>query len=948
MATLEELKAKVDINDLADHLGVKRQGKVSNGNAVYHSPHRKDAKASLSVYEEGRKWKDHTSGDGGTCIDFVMYVEGIEEVGEAAKRVHELAGIPMEQYKPAGAQPRRESTKIDYIADKCLEHAERCREYLESRGILAPVIDAAIKRKTLGFNDWTNSKVAAGQPMHGGPAVAFIVRTLNPGHVAAVDMRYLNAELNGGVKTTCQGEKAGYAWTSDIKRLERAETVYLVESPINALSVESAFGWPEVSGFVAAVATRGVATVDSIDWRFLRGKKVRICMDHQDKLDEHEQRPGLRAAWRLHEVLTGLDVAALLVDQAAWDEGTDVNDRLKSEGADKLRSALRSIEPWLIPGLPSDIKLPGKRRIFLPAHDFAGYGKYRVEDDFTRFIDRWIEADDADEDGKKERSPVFSDLAGFRVASISRVSIASPTSTMTGEEDASPLVLFAVSVQTPRHGSKLIRRVFEDEALHNVEKWKKLGPVFNQSAFLRMVNILERSAHIGARHAANFVGLAWKDRKPIVNEGNDCYFSEPEKQCPYHNLTFPNGTVQDARRVVEAYQATFTENAATIPLVWGLGGHLKAFLGFWPHYAMQASKGSGKSTFIKKLEATLAFTMFSGQSLQTEFRLLTSISHTSHPVGWEELSARKQEIIDRAVALLQESYQYTYTTRGSDMTRYLLSAPVMLAGEDVEGPAKSLIGKLVRSKLSKERQGALLPDDLPRFPVRQWLEWIAKLSKAEVMGHFRRMEDFCLARSRAAGEDAGAARMASNYAAVATAWKLMCEWLELDPKKGDFHRDLLTVMNEHIKETGGARHPWVWILEKLFSEMAMGEFRFPFEWDEIEGRECLLVRPAHVVDYMSRTPALREFWSGLQVKSDRVFKSQLRDAKAVLLDEKGVVREFERTLGAEPFPGQADHRKRVAHLVAIDLTRLGEFGVHAVTSGRLGQSTLFPPGPPSE
>ncbi|MBJ6881731.1 hypothetical protein, partial [Vibrio cholerae] len=81
-------------------------------------------------------------------------------------------------------------------------------------------------------------------------------------------------------------------------------------------------------------------------------------------------------------------------------------------------------------------------------------------------------------------------------------------------------------------------------------------------------------------------------------------------------------------------------------------------------YMLNAGKGAGKSTLVKSLERTLAFTMFSGQSLKTEFRLLTSISHTSHPVGWEELSAQGQGVIDKAVAMLQESYQYTITRRG--------------------------------------------------------------------------------------------------------------------------------------------------------------------------------------------------------------------------------------------------------------------------------------------
>jgi len=258
-------------------------------------------------------------------------------------------------------------------------------------------------------------------------------------------------------------------------------------------------------------------------------------------------------------------------------------------------------------------------------------------------------------------------------------------------------------VQTPRHGNKLIRRVFEDERLHNVDQWKRFGPVYNPNGFLRMVNIMERGAHLGARDAVNFVGLAWQNGKPIVNEGPDCYFTDPEKQCPYHNLSFPSGDVSDARKVVDAYQSTFASNAALQLLVWSLGGHLKAFLGFWPHLVMQADKGSGKSTLIKQLERTISFTMFSGQSLQTEFRLLTSVSHTSHPVGWEEVSARSQQVIDKMVSLLQESYQHTVTRRGSDMTEYMVAAPVLLAGGDV--PVKSLTGKLVRAFTTAEDAG---------------------------------------------------------------------------------------------------------------------------------------------------------------------------------------------------------------------------------------------------
>ncbi len=507
-------------------------------------------------------------------------------------------------------------------------------------------------------------------------------------------------------------------------------------------------------------------------------------------------------------------------------------------------------------------------------------------------------------------TPVTTDLCGFRIAGISRVSVASATATMTGDDDQAPTVYFAVSVQAPRHGPQLIRRVMLDDQLHNVDQWGKFGPIWAPAPFKRMVNILERGADLGARQAANFVGLAWRDGRLIVNEGPDCYFTEADKQCPYHNLTFPSGPIGDARRVITAYQATFKQNAATIPLVWALGGHLKALLGFWPHMTVQANKGAGKSTLIKRLERSLAFTMFSGQSLQTEFRLLTSISHTSHPVGWEELSARRQDVIDKAVGLLQENYQYTVTRRGTDMTEYLLCAPVMLAGEDV--PVRSLLGKLVRTTLTGKR-GPLLPDDLPRFPVRQWLEFLAGLDKRSVLDQYGKLRDKALANCRASGEDDGAKRMAGNYAALALAWRLLCEFAGMDPTEGDFPRDLVAEMNTHVAETSADREPWVWIMETAMSEMDCGNYKHPFTFDTVDGEFCLLINTGHVMDHLAHTSALRDKWNGLPVKSDRVFKAQLKHAGVVVGDK-----EVERRV----------YTRRVRYLTPISVDRLASYGLH--------------------
>jgi len=923
MASIDDLKNRIDLHDLADKLGLKR-GVGTKAN--YHSPAHDDKSPSLSIFngKTGQAWKDHSADKGGSCIDLVMYVEGCD-ASEAVKRLHQMYGIA---FDTAPAREQREKSRAEYIADRCMADRGKALDYLmEKRGITEEVARRAIEKGAVGYNDYVSPKIPAGEHGHGGPAVAFVVKTLNPGHIVAVDMRYLEPALNGGTKTQCQGEKQGYGWTSDIKRLHAAKTVYIVESPINALSIECCRLYDS-----AAFAIRGTGNAANIDFAWARGKQIIIVMDNDEPFPEgHPQagmRPGLKAAWTLHERLTALDISSMLVDQLEW-QYNDVNDILQKEGADVLKRHLVKLEPWLIPGMPAArdgelFEFKGKSRIHLPYHHYMKYWRYAVRPDFTSYIAK----SEAAEDGKVTID--YSELAGFRVAAISRVTIASATATMSGDEDSQPHTMFAVSVQTTRHGAQLLRKVVDDDKLHNIDTWKKFGPVWNQAQFLRMINILENAAHIGARQAANFVGLCWREGQLIVNEGPDCYFTNPDQQCPYHNLTFPSGSRQDARKVVEAYQHTFERNAALLPLVWGLGGHLKVLLGFWPHLQMQASKGMGKSTLIKRLERSLGFTMFSGQSLQTEFRLLTSISHTSHPVGWEELSARRQDIIDKAVALLQENYQYTVNRRGSDMTEFLLSAPVLLAGEDV--PIRSLIGKLVRTEL--KAKGPMMPDDLPRFPVRQWLEFLTGFSPAQVRGIYNTFREQCLRMSRATDGDDGATRMAGNYAAILTAWRLLCEFAEIDIKQGSFPTDLIATMNAHINETSADREPWVWIMETLLHELATNNFKAPYQWgrvDDDEGRqrECLIIRSSDVMHHLQSTPALREVWNALPIKSDRVFKKQLLGSGVVVNPD------VERTISA------GVHTRRVAHMVAIGLDELEAFGIYA-TPTELKENSMEP------
>lgn len=899
---IERLQQAVDLEDVARLLGLKRPG-GNKGN--WCSPHHADKSPSLSIYNKnGVSYFKDFSNDGeyarGDCIAFLQYLGEADTVVDAVNKLGDMVGIPFVPVREEVAAPR-ERSQAEWLAAECMKNPDASVEYLVGRGIPEDTVKAAIRRKSLGYSDWTSPSTEAGNIGHGGPAVAFICRDLNTGLPMAVDKRFIDPELNGGVKTQTHGEKSGFPWCMDRGALSAARTVVVVESAINALAVEACR-----RPYTAALAVRGTGNVPNIDWRLLMGKRVILAFD-ADPPNDKGVRPGCSAAWACYEALVALDIAAQLVDTTSWytEELNDLGDVIKDHGVEGVKERLDALEPWAIPGLAGRDSPKGKQRVYLPAHDFAVYWRYRVKADFTTYVEKVEKAEDGTTEDIK-----FGDVCGFRVAALSRVTIASATSTMSGEADAMPNVVFAVSVQTARHGARLQRRVLEDERLHNVDQWKKLGPIYHAQRFSRLLNILERTADCGARDAVNFVGLAWRDGRTIVNEGPDCYFTEPDKQCPYHNLTFPSGRREDAARIIAAYQATYGKNAVTMALVWGLGAHLKAYTGFWPHMVMQADKGSGKSTQIKRLERTLGFTMFSGQSLQTEFRLITSVSGTSHPVGWEELSARRVDIIEKAVGLLQENYQYTVTRRGSDMTEYLLCAPVLLAGEDV--PVRSLTGKVVRCTLDATQMGSMPSESLPRFPVREWLQFLSTLHRERVNETMAQSEDWLSKVYRAPKHDRGARRMLKNYAAVVSAWRFLCEFAGIAPATGNFLHDMREEMNNHIRETSSDREPFVWILELIASELDAGEFKFPWKIDAVDNQAVLLIRPKDIMSHISTSMRLRDTWNGLPVKTSGVLAKQLQQSEGLVV-KSGL--------------DKVIRGRRTAHLFALSIAAMAELGI---------------------
>ena len=119
MASIQELKTRIDLHDLAEKLGLQKP----KGQGNYRSPHHKDNMPSLSIFNGGRAFKDHSAGDTphskGSFLDLIMYVEGLHDEGEALRRAHEIYNIPFDA--PQRPAERQMSGRIETAQQRKLQ-----------------------------------------------------------------------------------------------------------------------------------------------------------------------------------------------------------------------------------------------------------------------------------------------------------------------------------------------------------------------------------------------------------------------------------------------------------------------------------------------------------------------------------------------------------------------------------------------------------------------------------------------------------------------------------------------------------------------------------------------------------------------------------------------------------------------------------------------------------
>jgi hypothetical protein len=80
------------------------------------SPFREDRSASLSVYDQDRRWKDHATGDGGDVVDFLAQALSLSPE-DACRKLIEMAGVL--------PHPNERANLGDFVRSSLNEGAER-------------------------------------------------------------------------------------------------------------------------------------------------------------------------------------------------------------------------------------------------------------------------------------------------------------------------------------------------------------------------------------------------------------------------------------------------------------------------------------------------------------------------------------------------------------------------------------------------------------------------------------------------------------------------------------------------------------------------------------------------------------------------------------------------------------------------------------------------------
>jgi DNA primase len=145
MSSIDDIKARIDIVDLASEAGVKlrRSGRTQTGFCPFHSNTRTPA---FVIWPETGTWRCFGEcNDGGDIFKFVMKKEGID-FKEALHRLAERTGVQLEELHPQTPEQKEENQRLRNLLE---EAATFYRHQLLNTPAGAPALEYLLKKRNL-------------------------------------------------------------------------------------------------------------------------------------------------------------------------------------------------------------------------------------------------------------------------------------------------------------------------------------------------------------------------------------------------------------------------------------------------------------------------------------------------------------------------------------------------------------------------------------------------------------------------------------------------------------------------------------------------------------------------------------------------------------------------------------------------------------------------------
>lgn len=285
---------------------------------------------AFSVYEDGKKWKCFSCGEGGDIFTLIGLVEGLPEFKDQIRFAGELFGIsgaradfaddPEPEKKPETTETTKTGKYKEFI-DACAADVEKT-EYFKERGLS----DETIKRYRLGYN----YKEACVVIPYDNDGSYYITRSVNT-------KKYRKPKSDGS------GEAEEPVYNRDA--LYKDLPCFVCESPIDALSIIEAGG-----GRCSAIALGGTGSTKLIKQIASKLPKFGLILSFDQ--DDPGRKGEDKLAGEL-EKLGGVNFirAAWSIDSYPEDKRKDTNDFLvtnKKQLSDDIRANVEALRKKII------------------------------------------------------------------------------------------------------------------------------------------------------------------------------------------------------------------------------------------------------------------------------------------------------------------------------------------------------------------------------------------------------------------------------------------------------------------------------------------------------------------------------------------------------------------------------------------------------------------------